>query len=355
MSSLPALPSVEEGDFNAEGSYIGPADAIDDILGDIVDGKSARSKIDAVKRRGNSKVVRLPSKQSRQPVKRSAFDAAAAELIEEARTPAVLARRRDADKLLDRYVDNILGPDEGKAPQSAFSSSSRKEDAASFSQEEVSAGVRRGQLIAAADAEWQAANALAAQFHQYVQAVASEFPGVETENDIRALAMRDPVAYVRFNAYREEVQKYLSAVVAQGQHADAVRQAAFNECAAYEDAQFRKKNPGWSEADEADLLNMLLDYGVSGTELSALYSTALPVNLGDPRALRILEDACRHHLGKDMQHKSEIFPALVDTFIAAGFSEQEIGSFAHGAPAHLRDHRLQQLLVWALEWKRGRA
>jgi hypothetical protein len=333
-------------------------DLLDSAFDDILSGVDASRKLDRVAH-ARKNVVPLhtgPFRQQTRTVRRSAIDEAFDEIIEEElggkqRKPAPPERRRDTASAaeIDAALDAALRP----APASPRSDDERQRTAAKRHAEHdlVASAEQRALAVATSrDAERRAAEAVGG-FMSFVDTVSREFPGVSTDADLLWLMDSDPIAATRFLG-RQAIGQRLAAVANQQLfEANEIRQVAFNINAEYEDQRFGENNPGWSDTDAIRVRDTLEEvYGVSGPELQHLYCTAVPLNLADPRALRLMGDAASELKGQRLERESELWPAILDLFEHVGFSPEEVRALTSGGPCLMRDHRVQEIVRHAVDW-----
>jgi hypothetical protein len=357
--NLAIRPSLEDGDFNGSGSYVGPRDALEDILGDIVDGRPARAKLDKLKR--GEKVTPTkpaPRQATRRP--KDSFDVAVAELLDDHRAETTPSRKagRSSDQLLDVVVDRFFADEKAggngsldEAAADLIAENGGQRAVARPSPDAEARAQERGRLAAEASAAIAGLHNEINLLLNFVASVAQKFPTVRSQSDLAILAANDPFGFMQFRSLQADGARMWQATEALYNDAMLRRQVAFDAFAAHEDELFRRRFPDWGEEDAQAVMVMMLMAGLDHNEISTLYRTPTSVNLGDQRALAIIGDAARRHAGKDVAGM-EMSAAVVSAFHKAGFSADEVNALLAGSAISLRDHRLMTLCAWAMQWQR---
>ncbi|WP_416192884.1 hypothetical protein [Nitrobacter sp. TKz-YC01] len=253
-----------------------------------------------------------------------------------------VARTEDnADALLDRALDRLGFGDEPEAKPVARAS--RQHIAKPVLDQD--AVDRQARALAEAQTAANSAKMAYASFQKFVAQCASEFPGGMPD------VYTDPIGRMKWDAREKELQRALPAINMLCEQAEAARRTAFEVCAAYSDAEFRRRNPDWSDDMLPAVTDLLRRGGLSDAQIAEMWNGNGGITLVDPRAQGVVVDAARYITGKPLDTAGDAYHAGVSYLKEIGFSEDELTALGNGAPVSLRDHRIQQVLADAVRYQ----
>lgn len=250
-----------------------------------------------------------------------------------------VARTEDnVDAMLDRALDRLGFGDDLEAKPVARANRQHIAKPA-LDQDAVDRQAR-----ALAEAQTAANNAQIAHqsFRQFVAQCASEFPGGMPD------VYTDPIGRMKWDAREKELQRALPAINRLYEQAEAARRSAFEVCATYSDAEFRRRNPDWSDDMQPAVTELLRRGGLSDAQIAEMWNGNGGITLSDPRAQGVVVDAARYITGKSLDTAGDAYHAGISYLKEIGFSEDELTALGNGAPVSLRDHRIQQVLADAV-------
>ncbi|GEC15264.1 hypothetical protein [Nitrobacter winogradskyi] len=250
-----------------------------------------------------------------------------------------VARTEDnVDAMLDRALDRLGFGDEPEAKPVARANRQHIAKPA-LDQDAVD---RQARALAEAQTTANNAQMAHASFRQFVAQCASEFPGGMPD------VYTDPIGRMKWDAREKELQRALPAINRLYEQAESARRSAFEVCAAYSDAEFRRRNPDWSDDMQPAVTELLRRGGLSDAQIAEMWNGNGGITLSDPRAQGVVVDAARYITGKSLDTAGDAYHAGISYLKEIGFSEDELTALGNGAPVSLRDHRIQQVLADAV-------